>query len=104
VSLRVVLEPMLVRHGVDVAFTGHEHVYERVKAQKGITHFIVGSSGQLRKGGVTPSAMTAASFADDNVFLIATITGDTLSFQAISRTGVVVDSGTLRNRELLTEN
>ena len=98
VSLRVVLEPMLVRHGVDVVFTGHEHIYERIKEQKGIPHFIVGSSGQLRKGGVTPSAMTAASFADDNVFLIASIDGPAMTFQAISRTGAIVDSGTLNDR------
>ena len=100
VALRVVLEPMLVRHGVDVAFTGHEHVYERIKEQKGIPHFVVGSSGQLRKGGVTPSAMTAASFADDNAFLVATIDGTAMSFQAISRTGAIVDSGVLHNRHL----
>ena len=100
VSLRVVLEPMLVRHGVDVVFAGHEHIYERVKEQKGIPHFIVGSSGQLRKGGVTPSAMTATSFADDNAFLIASINGGEMAFQAISRTGTVVDSGVLRNRHL----
>ena len=100
VSLRVVLEPMLVRHGVDVAFTGHDHMYERIKEQKGITHFVVGSSGQLRKGGVTPSPTTAASFADDNAFLIATIDGATMTFQAISRTGVIVDSGVLYNRHL----
>jgi hypothetical protein len=85
---------------VDVVFTGHEHIYERVREQKGITHFIVGSSGQLRKGGVTPSAITAASFADDNAFLIASIDGADMRFQAISRTGVVVDSGVLRNRHL----
>ncbi|HET9706089.1 MAG TPA: metallophosphoesterase [Vicinamibacterales bacterium] len=100
VSLRVVLEPLLVRHGVDVVFTGHEHIYERIREQKGIPHFIVGSSGQLRKGGVTPSPDTAASFADDNAFLIATIAGAEMAFQAISRTGDVVDSGVLRNRHL----
>jgi hypothetical protein len=100
VALRVVLEPMLVRHGVDVAFTGHDHIYERVKEQKGITHFVVGSSGQLRKGGINLSAMTGASFSDDNVFLIATIDGAAMTFQAISRTGVVVDSGVLHNRHL----
>ena len=104
VQLRVVLEPMLVRHGVDVVFSGHDHTYERLKGQKGIVYFVVGSSGRLRQGGLTRSATTAASFADDNAFLIATIDGDTLSFQAISRTGVVIDSGTLRNRQLLTEN
>lgn len=100
VSLRVVLEPLLVRNGVDVVFTGHEHIYERIREQKGIPHFIVGSSGQLRKGGVTPSPDTAASFVDDNAFLIATIAGAEMTFQAISRTGDVVDSGVLRNRHL----
>ena len=103
VSLRVVLEPMLVRHGVDVVFAGHEHIYERITEQKGIVHFIVGSSGQLRKGGVTPSSNTAASFADDHAFLIATIDSGGMTFQAISRTGAVVDSGVLRNRHM-TEN
>lgn len=100
VALRVVLEPMLIRHGVDVVFSGHEHIYERIKEQKGIPYFIIGSSGQLRKGGVTPSATTAASFADDQAFLVAAITGDELSFQAIARSGAVVDSGVLRNRQM----
>ena len=103
VALRVVLEPLLVRHDVDLVLAGHEHIYERIKEQKGIPHFIVGSSGQLRKGGVTPSSSTAASFADDNAFLIATIDGDGMTFQAISRTGGVVDSGVIRNRHR-TEN
>ncbi len=100
VSLRVVLEPMLIRYGVDVVFSGHEHIYERIREQKGIPYFIVGSSGKLRKGGVTPTAITAASFATDQAFLVATIAGDELSFQAISRTGAIVDAGVLRNRRL----
>ena len=98
VALRVLLEPMMIKHGVDVVFSGHEHIYERIKEQKGIPHFIVGSSGQLRKGGVTPSAITAASFADDQAFLVATIAGTAMTFQAISRTGAVVDAGVLHNR------
>ena len=53
VELRVILEPLLVRHDVNVVFSGHEHIYERTTPQKGITYFIQGSSGQLRKGGVT---------------------------------------------------
>ena len=98
VELRVVLEPMLIKYGVNVVFSGHEHIYERIRPQKGISYFIVGSSGQLRKGGVTPSAITAASFADDRVFLVATITGTEMAFQAISRTGAIVDADVLRNR------
>jgi len=90
----------LVRHSVDVVFTGHEHIYERTKPQKGIPHFIVGSSGQLRKGGVTPSALTASAYADDNVFVVATIREGGMDFSAISRTGAIVDTGTVRDRNL----
>jgi hypothetical protein len=46
IELRVVLEPLLVRYGVSVVFSGHDHVYERSTPQKGITYFIEGSSGQ----------------------------------------------------------
>ena len=100
VALRVVLEPLFVDYGVDVAFSGHEHIYERIKPQKGIPYFIVGSSGQLRKNGLTPSATTAAGFDQDQAFLVASIDGTGLSFRAISRTGAVVDSGVLHNRAL----
>ena len=49
---RKVLEPLFLKYGVSVVFAGHDHVYERVKPQQGIVHFVVGSSGQLRKGNI----------------------------------------------------
>jgi len=99
IQMRVALEPLLIKYGVDVALTGHEHIYERIAPQKGITHFIVGSSGQLRKGGLTPSAMTAAGYDQDQVFMIASIVGDEMVFQAVSRTGAIVDAGAVRRRD-----
>jgi predicted MPP superfamily phosphohydrolase len=98
VELRVVLEPLMLEHGVQVAFAGHEHVYERTRPQKGITHFVEGSSGQLRRGDITRTDMTAASFDQDRTFMLVDVTGDALSFQAISRTGRVVDSGVIVRR------
>ncbi len=98
VELRVVLEPLFVRHGVEVVFAGHEHVYQRSTPQKGITHFIEGSSGQLRKGNMRPTAMTAAFFDQDQTFMLVEIAGDEMQFQTISRTGRVVDSGVIRRR------
>jgi hypothetical protein len=95
VELRVMLEPVLVRHAVPVVFSGHEHIYQRTTPQKGITYFIAGSGGQLRKGGITPTRMTAASFANDRAFMLVEINGDQLFFQTISRTGLTVDSGVI---------
>lgn len=98
VSLRVVLEPLLLRHGVDVVLSGHEHIYERIRPQHGISYFIVGSSGQLRKGGLTASSMTAAGFDQDCAFMVVAIAGEQLFFQTISRTGTTVDSGAITRR------
>jgi 3',5'-cyclic AMP phosphodiesterase CpdA len=98
VQLRVVLEPLLVRYGVNVVFSGHEHVYERLVPQKGITYFIDGSSGQLRRGDVIPSPTTAAAFDQDQTFMLVEVTDAQLSFRTISRTGRVVDSGVIHRR------
>ena len=96
VSTRKVLEPVLVRHGVSVALTGHEHFYERVKPQKGILHFISGGGGKLRSGDIRKNAQTAKGFDTDLHFLMMEIDGDDLWFQAVSRAGKTVDSGTFR--------
>jgi predicted phosphodiesterase len=93
VELRVALEPLFLRHGVDVVFSGHDHVYERLKPQKGITYFVAGSGGQLRKGDLRLSETTAASFDQDQAFMLVEVAGGVIRFQARSRTGVVVDSG-----------
>jgi 3',5'-cyclic AMP phosphodiesterase CpdA len=95
VELRVKLEPLLVRHGVNVVLSGHDHHYERFKPQKGITYFVTGSGGKLRAGGVDRSADTALAFAQEQAFMLVEIAGDQLSFRAISRTGRVIDSGVI---------
>jgi hypothetical protein len=99
VELRVILEPLFVRYGVSVALSGHEHFYERTIPQKGITYFIEGSSGQLRKGDVNRSPMTAAAFDQDQTFMLVEILGDLLNFETISRTGALVDSGVVERRD-----
>jgi hypothetical protein len=96
VELRVELEPRFVKYGVQVVWAGHDHAYERIRPQKGITHFVAGSGGQLRTGDINPSPTTAAFFDTDRVFMVAEIVGADLYFQAISRLGRVVDSGVIR--------
>jgi hypothetical protein len=92
--IRATLEPIFVAHKVSVVFTGHDHVYERIKPQQGITYFVVGSGGKLRRRDLQRgSPLTARGFDTDHVFLVANIDGDRLTFQAITRTGQIVDSG-----------
>jgi 3',5'-cyclic AMP phosphodiesterase CpdA len=95
VSLRVALEPLFIKYGVNVVFSGHDHVYERLKPQKGITYFVSGSGGELRKGDVRPSAMTAAYFDQDQSFMLVEVAGDDLFFGAVARTGAMVDAGVI---------
>ena len=99
IPIRDAWEPLFIKHNVSVIFTGHEHFYERIKPQKGILYFIVGSSGKLAPGDIRRnSPLTAAGFDQDQTFLAVEIEDDVMYFQAISRTGKVVDSGTFTRR------
>jgi len=95
-ELRTVLEPLFLKYGVQVVFAGHEHVYERVKPQKGIYYFTEGASGELRPNNLKKTDFTAAGYDKDRSFLSVEISDEDLYFQTVSRTGVTVDSGTIR--------
>jgi 3',5'-cyclic AMP phosphodiesterase CpdA len=97
-SLRATLEPLFVKYGVSVVLTGHDHIYERILPQQGITHFVIGSAGELRRGDLTKTTMTDVGYDADNVFLVAEIIDKTMYFNAITRTGKVVDSGIITAR------
>jgi Calcineurin-like phosphoesterase len=97
-DLRLVLEPIFVRYGVNVVFQGHDHVYERLKPQKGIYYFVSGAAGQLRYGNMRSSPQTAAAFDQDQSFMLIEVAGADMFFQAISRTGRTVDSGVIRRQ------
>jgi hypothetical protein len=94
--LRGTLEPLFVKHGVHAVFSGHEHFYERTTPQQGITYFISGGGGSLRRNDIRPTGITAAGFDQDYHFMLIEISGDELFYQAITRTGATVDSGVVR--------
>ena len=101
IRLRTILEPLFVAHDVKVVFTGHDHFYERTKLQKGISYFVVGSGGKLRGGNIDRSSgLTASGFDTDVAFMAAEIFENELTFNVVSRTGQVVDSGVISRQPL----
>jgi 3',5'-cyclic AMP phosphodiesterase CpdA len=97
-ELRLLLEPLFVKYGVNVVFSGHEHVYERVQPQKGIYYFTEGASGQLRYGNLQKSEITSKGFDTDRTFMLVEIAGDEMYFETISRAGAMVDSGVIQRQ------
>ena len=89
------LEPLFVKYGVNVVYSGHDHIYERIKPQKGIYYFVSGSGGQLRGGDLKKTPLTAAGYDQDQTFMLNEVAGDELFFQVITRTGATVDAGVI---------
>ncbi len=92
-ELRKVLEPLFVKYGVDVVFSGHEHIYERIWPQKGIQYFTAGGAAKLNTDDTHVGDLTEVGFATDRSFMIVEIAGDSMFFQAISGGGKTVDKG-----------
>src|ERR1051325_6625971 len=75
-QLREIVEPIFLKYGVDVVLSGHDHVYERIKPQKGIYYFVSGAGGQLRAGDVdTQSGLTERSYDRDMHFMLFEVVG-----------------------------
>ncbi len=95
--LRQRLEPLLKKHSVQVVFSGHDHVYERLKPQDGVQYFVSGGAGKVRHGDIrADSAISAASYDDDNHFMLIELDEKEIAFKAVSKGGAVVDSGIIR--------
>ncbi len=98
------LEPIFLKHGVDVVLSGHEHFYERIKPQKGIAYFILGNSAKLRKGNILETNLTAKGWDQGYGFMLMEISDDALYFQVVSDKGQTIDAGSVqRNRTMETD-
>ena len=97
-QLRAQIEPLFIKHGVDLVLTGHEHFYERLKPQNGIHYIISGSSAKLRRGNIGNSPLTAKGFDQGYTFMVMEIIGDTLHFETITDDGKTIDSGVINRK------
>jgi acid phosphatase type 7 len=89
-SLRKALEPVLVKHRVQLVLAGHDHNYERMLPQQGVYHVVTGGGGVGTRP-VGQSAFTA--FSEDVIhFVVAEIRGDRMMLHAVDATGTQFDS------------
>ena len=95
-GIRFALESAFAAGGIDVVFSGHEHIYQRAELQNGILYFVTGGAGSLREGDASASTWIARSYDRDYHFMLAEINDDGFFFQAINRTGMTVDAGVLK--------
>jgi hypothetical protein len=91
--IRPALEAALVRNKVNVVFSGHEHLYERVAPQQGVRYFVSGGGGRKLYN------FRASEFDEVGIsqhhFMIVQIAGDRLLFETITPDEKLLDCGIL---------
>jgi hypothetical protein len=94
-NVRDALQPLFVRHGVDVVFTGHDHHYERTLPQDGVVWIVSGAAAKLtRVDGADFSAHAESTLQ----FMLVRIDGDTMDIRAVTTDGSVIDQVGLEAR------
>ena len=91
--IRPALEPALVRNRVDVVFSGHDHLYERIAPQQGIRYFVSGGGGRNLYD-FHKSAFDEVGSSEHH-FMVVEIAGDQMFFEAITPQGRTLDCGVL---------
>jgi hypothetical protein len=91
--IRPALEPALVRNSVDVVFSGHDHLYERVAPQQGIRYFVSGGGGRDVRD-FERSAFDEVAVSEHH-FMVVEIARDQMFFESITPEGRTLDCGVL---------
>jgi hypothetical protein len=82
--------------GADVLLNGHSHNYERLQWTNGFPQIICGGGGgDILRPFTTPLAISKTRYNADFGALRGTATCDSLKFEFVTRTGVVIETFTL---------
>jgi acid phosphatase type 7 len=88
-KVREDLEPLFAKNGVDLVFSGHDHVYERTVPIRGVTYVVSGGGGR-RLYPAGRSARTVSSVSAHHAVLVR-VDGSHLSLEAVEAGGTYVD-------------
>lgn len=86
-AMIALLEPLFVRHGVDLYLAGHDHVLELLQPKRGVQHVVTGAGGGVER-------MDRATWTSDTIytstgggFVGARVTRDELLLEFVRETG-----------------
>lgn len=84
--------PLLKRYGVQAAFHGHNHFYERINPMNGVNYFIGGGSGRgLYAFSGDPPTYSAARYNASYSYIVAEVQGRCLDLRAYNAAGAQID-------------
>jgi predicted phosphodiesterase len=88
-KVREDLEPLFVKHGADLVFSGHDHVYERTVPITGVTYVVSGGGGR-RLYPAGNGELTASSVSAHHAVVVR-VSGSRLLLETLEVGGKVVD-------------
>ena len=91
-TLRDILGPLYTHSGVDVAFNGHDHLYERTRAIGGVVYVTTGAGGGALYPRHTKNAFTAAFVNDRFSYTYVEVRDRTLSLRQTDADGHEIDA------------
>jgi phosphodiesterase/alkaline phosphatase D-like protein len=97
--------PALNDARADLVLSGHDHLYEKIDAQKvespnlkGDFAYFINGAGALTKNELKKSVFQMCGESRKTSFMFFSIKGDTLTYWAIDASGTPFDSGTIRRK------
>jgi acid phosphatase type 7 len=90
-KIKEVMVPVFTRAGVDIVFAGHDHAYERVRPQEGITYVVSGNGGARLYEHRNPHDYTAMFYNRKHGLTEVTIAGARLRLRHVNVDGAEVD-------------
>ena len=92
-TLQKLLEPVMVKNGVNIYIAGHNHFYARMKPQHGILHFTTGGGGRhLKTPRRTPETEVIARAYH---FMHFEVSEAELTYRAVPAQGSLIDQGSI---------
>ncbi|MDU4959348.1 MAG: metallophosphoesterase family protein [Sporomusaceae bacterium] len=105
IAVRQAFTPLFDQYGVDLVFSGHDHVYARshplldgTAAARGPVYIATGRSGSKVYANTAANPLNAVFYnpQDEPNYLTVTVGSDSIRVVAVKQSGAVLDSWTLR--------